>query len=223
MPVVADELDLCGVVEDDLACVEDGVLVGIQEEFRRAILEHGFPFAEVEESVMEGDPGGDAVLLNQLCSFSSPIENFLDVQGKHVWFVGEAVNGDDIFVPVLRKEFGNFVLEVKRTMGILLAIASIQPVNAALSPAMVEAILTTGEAMWIELYSQTILATIFDGAEEIAPGSLGNIRLAVDGVHCPVGKRNPNVVESSIADIDEVLFCDESCVVFFKHITRGTS
>lgn len=66
IPVITDEIDAISVLEDDLARVENRILVRVEEHVIGDIiaLEHFLPFAQVQKAVMEGYPCRDVVSLH---------------------------------------------------------------------------------------------------------------------------------------------------------------
>lgn len=66
IPIIADEFNAVSVFEDDLARVEDGVLMCVKQHVIGDIiaLEHFLPFTQIQEAVVEGYPGRDVVSLD---------------------------------------------------------------------------------------------------------------------------------------------------------------
>lgn len=118
---------------------------------------------------MNNDKGLNPVALHQFCGLGRPVKDGLHRQSKHEWFVDETIDGHNVFVPVLREEFGDLVVELKRAFPIEIAVCSVEPVDRTLTAAMVPSVLAAGDPMRIKVHPQPIFSTVFNRPQKIPP------------------------------------------------------
>ena len=156
------------MLELDLIRIEDDVLVDIEEEVL-VVLELALPFVEAHEAVAEDDDGGDAVGADLVNGFLRPGEDCICVEFDHAGLVDETVHCDKVFVAVLGKEDREFMVNLQGAVAVAVAICAVEPADDSLTTRMVPSVLTTGCAVEIEVHAKTVLPTVLDAAEEVAP------------------------------------------------------
>ena len=205
-PIVADDFNLGGMVQHNLACVEGSILVGIEVHIIGTVLEHIVPLVEVEEAIMQNNSGIDTIVADKCCSFLRPVEDLFNGQGQHQGLVHETVYSHHILVPILGEEFGHLVMDFERSLAVQGPVCAVNPVNTTLATTMIPTVLATRKSMNIELHAKSIFAAIFDSTQKVTPGNFGDIWIIVVSLDGPVGVLNTNMVQSGLLDLLKVGF-----------------
>ena len=198
-----------------LIYVEDNILVDIEEEIV-VRLQFALPFVETEEAVAEDNDGGDVVFSDLGDRLLRPCQDAAGVEIDHPGFVDDAVHRNDILVPRLCEELGELVVHVQCALCIHVTVGPVEPPDYALSSGMVPAVLGSGCAVEIEIYSKAVLSRVFNTTKEVPPSYLFDVGVAAVGSDSPISEGNAYVVEPGSADVYKSLLGDEGGVVLFK-------
>lgn len=115
-------------------------------------LKPALPCRQSQKPVCERDKLFHPVLAHDVDCFSRPVKYGFDGDGLHFRLVDKPVDGHDVIVPFLSEECGELIVDVQATLGVEVAVGTVQPAYCSLATAVVPAVLTTGHGVEIEVY-----------------------------------------------------------------------